>query len=104
MIANDNKSYFSYLNKLVDQYNDTFHHSIDKKPINAGYSILNEKLRLTLKLLSLMLMMESELLSITILLVKAILKIDQEKYLLQILFWNLIRVLIKLKIQSFYEK
>ena len=103
MIANDNKSYFSYLNKLVDQYNDTFHHSIDKKPINAGYSILNEKLRLT-KLLSLMLMMESELLSITILLVKAILKIDQEKYLLQILFWNLIRVLITLKIQSFYEK
>ena len=28
MTANDNKSYLSYLNKLVDQYNNTYHHSI----------------------------------------------------------------------------
>ena len=27
MAANDSKSYFPYLNKTVDQYNNTFHHS-----------------------------------------------------------------------------
>ena len=25
------KFYFAYLNKLVDQYNNTYHHSINKK-------------------------------------------------------------------------
>ena len=42
MVANYNKSYLSYLNKLVDQYNNTYYHSINKKPINAGYSTLTE--------------------------------------------------------------
>ena len=32
-----------YLNKLVDQYNHTYHHSVNKKPINADYSALTEK-------------------------------------------------------------
>ena len=36
--ANDNKSYFPYSNKLIDQYNNTYYHSINKKPINADYS------------------------------------------------------------------
>ena len=36
--GNDSKSYFIHLNKLVDQYNNTYHHSINKKPINADYS------------------------------------------------------------------
>ena len=27
MTANNNQSYISYLNKLVDQYNNTYHHS-----------------------------------------------------------------------------
>ena len=31
MTANDSKSYLSYLNKLVDQYNNTYHHSINTK-------------------------------------------------------------------------
>ena len=44
MTANDSKSYLSYLNKLVDQYNNTYHHSINKKPINADYSALTEKI------------------------------------------------------------
>ena len=35
MTANDSKSYLSYFNKLVDEYNNTYHHSINKKPINA---------------------------------------------------------------------
>ena len=36
--ANDGKSYVKYLNKLVNQCNNTYHHSINKKPINADYS------------------------------------------------------------------
>ena len=44
MTANDSKSYLPYLNKLVDQYNNTYHHSINKKPINADYSALTEKI------------------------------------------------------------
>ena len=44
MTANDSKSDLSsYLNKLVDQYNNNYHHSIQKKPINADYSALSEK-------------------------------------------------------------
>ena len=70
MTANDSKSYLSYLNKLVDGCNNTFHHSINKNPINADYSALTEKLRRILKLLNLKLMIESELLSIRLFLVK----------------------------------
>ena len=44
MTANNSKSYLSYLNKLVDQYNNTYHHSINKKPINADCSALTEKI------------------------------------------------------------
>ena len=44
MTADDSKSYLSYLNKIVDQYNNTYHHSINKKPINADYSALIDKL------------------------------------------------------------
>ena len=85
MRANDSKFYLSYLNKLEDQYNNTYHHSINKKPINADYSALTEKIRQILKLLSLKLLTESELLSIRIVLVKVILKTGQKKYLLWIL-------------------
>ena len=40
MIASASKSYLNYLNKLADQYNDTYHYSIGKKPINVQYSAL----------------------------------------------------------------
>ena len=43
MAANDSKSYFSYLHKLVDQYNNIYHHLINKKPIDADYSFLTKK-------------------------------------------------------------
>ena len=42
MIANDSKSYLSYLNKLVDQYDNTCFHFNNKNPINADYSALTE--------------------------------------------------------------
>ena len=32
------------MNKLVDQYNNTYHHSINKNPINADFSALTEKI------------------------------------------------------------
>ena len=75
MTANDSKSYLSYLNKLVDQYNNAYRHSIGKKLINADYSALAEKLETNPKA------SRSELLSIRIFLVKVTLKIGQEKYL-----------------------
>ena len=37
MTASDSKSYIPYLNKIVDQYNNTYHHSITRKPIYADY-------------------------------------------------------------------
>ena len=37
------------MNKSIDQYNNTFHHSICKKPINAYYSALIEKIETNLK-------------------------------------------------------
>ena len=49
--ANDSKSYLSYLNKVVDQHNNTNHHSINKKPINIDYSALTEKIETNLKAL-----------------------------------------------------
>ena len=38
MTTNDSKPYLSYLNKLVDQFNNSYHHSINKKPINSDLS------------------------------------------------------------------
>ena len=43
MTVNDSKSYLSYLNRLVNQYNNTYHHSINKKRIHADYSAFLEK-------------------------------------------------------------
>ena len=44
LTANDSKSYLPYLNELVDQYNNTDHHSINKKPINVDYFAFTEKI------------------------------------------------------------
>ena len=32
------------MKKLVDQYNNTYYHSINKKPINGDFSALNVKI------------------------------------------------------------
>ena len=42
MTANGSKSYLLYLNKVEDQYNNTYHHSTN----NADYSALTEKTEL----------------------------------------------------------
>ena len=44
MAVNDCKSSLPDLNKLVDQYNNADHHSINKKSSHADYSALNEKI------------------------------------------------------------
>ena len=49
MTANDRKSCLSYLNKFVDQYNNTYHHYIGEKPLNADYYSLTEKIEMNLK-------------------------------------------------------
>ena len=85
MTANDRKSYPSYLNKLEDQYNNTYHRSIGKKLLMLNILLWMKSLRQILKLLNLKLIIESELLRITIFLVKVTLKICQEKHLLSIL-------------------
>ena len=49
MTDNDSKSYLIYSNKVEDQYNNTYHHSINKKPINADYSALTENIEINPK-------------------------------------------------------
>ena len=35
--ANNSESYLAYLNKLVHQYNNTYHHPINEKPITFDW-------------------------------------------------------------------
>ena len=44
MTPNYHKSYLGYLNKLVEEYNISYQHSIGKNPIDADYSILSGKI------------------------------------------------------------
>ena len=44
MTAVDGKSYIPYLNKLVDQCNNTYHHSIKKNPVETDYSASTENI------------------------------------------------------------
>ena len=44
MKSNEKKSDFPYLNKLVDQYNNNYHHYIYEKPNNAYYCVLTQRI------------------------------------------------------------
>ena len=48
MVANDNKSYLSYLNNLVNQYNNTYHHSVNKKLAKIIESFCEKELLLSI--------------------------------------------------------
>ena len=85
MPLNDSKSYLGHLNKLVDEYNNTYHCSIGKKPFHADYSALSKEIESSYKSPKFKLVIESELLSIKIFLAKVTLKIGQKKYFLLIL-------------------
>ena len=89
MKANDSELYLSYLNKLVEQYNNVFKHSINEIPINANYSAFTEKIETDRKAAKFKVNVSdfmSELLSIRVFVVKFILKLGQEKHLSLILF------------------
>ena len=45
MTAYDSNIYLGYLNKLIAESNNTYHHSIGKKPVNADYSVLTEEIK-----------------------------------------------------------
>ena len=47
--TNDSKSYTGHLNKLVDEYNNTYHNSIGKKSIHADSPALSEEFEWCLK-------------------------------------------------------
>ena len=47
--ANDNESYLSYMNTLVDKFENTYHRSIDKKSIDADYFALLKEVDTYLK-------------------------------------------------------
>ena len=49
MTADNKKSYLGYFNKLVDEYNNSYHRSIDKKLTVADCSDVTEKLQSSLK-------------------------------------------------------
>ena len=100
MTANDSKSYLSYLNKLVDQYSNTYHHTVNKRPINYDYSAFTEKIETNLKANEKFKVNDRvRITKYKNILVKVTLKIRQEIYLLLILFWKLILGHIKLKIK-----
>ena len=44
MTANNSKSYLNYLNKLLDEYDNTYYRSVGKKPIDADYLDLTEEI------------------------------------------------------------
>ena len=86
MTVNDSKSFFPYFNKLVDQYNNTYIILLIRNHLMAIIVLQLKILSQILKLPNLKQMIVSGSLSIRIYLVKVILKIDQKKYLLSIMF------------------
>ena len=46
MTARNIRCYLSYLDKLVDEYNNTYHRSVYEKPIYADCSALTEELEM----------------------------------------------------------
>ena len=77
MTANNNKSYLGSLNKLADEYNNSYHHSIGK--INLTVLLCLKKIETNSKLPNLNLMIESELQITKIFLAKITPKISRKK-------------------------
>ena len=86
MTSNNSKSYLLYLNNLVDQYNNTYHNSINKKPINVEYSALTEKIETNHKAPKFKVNDKVRITKHKNILLNVPLKISQKKYLLLIPF------------------
>ena len=85
MTTRNSRSYLYCLDKLVDEYDNTYHRSFGKKHIDANYFAWPKKLRRILNKLNSKLVIESGLQSTKIFLAKGTPKIGQEKYLWLIL-------------------
>ena len=44
MMTRNSRSYLDYLNKLIDEYNNTYLLFLGKKPIHADYSALTKEI------------------------------------------------------------
>ena len=83
------KSNLIYLNKLVDKYNDSYHYSICKEPINSDYSALSKETEINPALTQFKNVDIFRITNYQNVLVKVTLKIGQKKYLSFNLCWKL---------------
>ena len=97
MTAIDSKSYLEYVSRSI-QTIILIIILLIRNFLMLTFLRWLKKLRRILMLLNLKLMIESQLISIRIFLVKVTLKIGLEKYFLLILIWKIILRLIQLKI------
>ena len=81
MTANSSKSYLGYLNKLVDECNNTSYCSIGKKPIPVDYSALIEEIDTSHKVPKVKVGERVSITKYKNILAKVKLKIGQTKYL-----------------------
>ena len=49
LTANNKKFYLGFWNKLVDEYNNTYHRSVGKKPVNADYFTSTKEIEMSPK-------------------------------------------------------
>ena len=98
MTANHSKFYLPYPNKLVDQYNNTYDHSINKKPINDDCSVSTEEIETNHQASKFKVKDGLRITKYKKVFSRNPTGTSQEKYLWSILFWKLIFGLIKLKI------
>ena len=83
------------MHKLLDEYNNTYQHSVNKKPINTDYSALTEKIETNPKAPKFKV---SGIAKYKNIFSKSYTEIGRDKYILLILFWKLILGHTKLKI------
>ena len=86
------------MNTLVDQYSKNYLHSNDKRPINAAYFALTEKIETNPKAFKFKVNDRVRITKYTIFFRIFTLKIGQEKYLSLIFFWKLTLGLTKLNV------
>ena len=85
------------MNKLVDEYNNIYHHSISKKPFDVDYSALTEKIESVHKALKFKVRDRIRITKHKNSLAKFTLKIDQKIFVIDSLLQLVLRR-IKLKI------
>ena len=85
--ADASNSYLDYLDSLIDEYNNTYHHFVGKKLVDADYSTLPEEIVSHNKIPNVSVDDRVRITRYKNILVKIILNISQEKYFLLVLCW-----------------